>query len=189
MYNSNTLNTHDCVKTFKHHLQNDTWSYYTLHLLMDVYDIQSLVDHNKYYMNETVLNFFMPNVYRLFLNITIQHVCHRFNNGLSSTFLEFERDIDDIFEEINAYIPQFTTRSDTPTNREKHWIFRDAFMVVSGLVTAYRIYKSITFRKNVQQPLSYILDKQKHFQHNVLSNKRYLLSLEEITLLCQESDS
>ncbi len=29
MYYNNTLNIHDCVKTFKHHLQNDTWSYYT----------------------------------------------------------------------------------------------------------------------------------------------------------------
>ncbi len=38
---------------------------------MDVYDIQSLVDHNKYYMNESVLDFLMPNVYRLFLNVTI----------------------------------------------------------------------------------------------------------------------
>ncbi len=114
MYYNNTLNIHGCIKTFNHHLQNDTWSYYTLHLLMDVYDIQSLVDHNKYYMNESVLNFLMPNVYRLFLNVTIQHVRHRFNNGLCSTFLEFEWDIDDIFEEINAHIPQFTTRSDAP---------------------------------------------------------------------------
>ncbi len=97
MYYNNTLNFHGCVKTLKHQLQNDMWSYYTLHLLMDVYDIQSLVDHNKYYMNESVLNFLMPNVYRLFLNITIQHVCHRFNYGLRSTFFKFERDIGEIF--------------------------------------------------------------------------------------------
>ncbi len=167
MYYNNTLNIHGCVKTFKHHLQNGTWSYYTLHLLMDVHDIQSLVDHNKYYMNESVLNFLMPNVYRLFLNVTIQHVCHRYNNGLSSTFLEFEWDIDDIFDEINTYIPQFTTRSDTPTNRKKRCIFGAAFTVVSGLVVAYRIYKSYTFRKNVQRTLSYILDKQRHFQQNI----------------------
>ncbi len=177
MYYNHTLNIHGCVKTFKHQLQNNTWSYYTLHLLMDVYDIQSLVDHNKYYMNESVLNFLMLNVYRLFLDITIQHVHH----GLRSTFFEFERDIDEIFEEINAYILQFTTRSDTPTNREKHWIFGAAFTVVSGLVTAYRIYKSYTFRKNVQRTLTYILSNQKHFQQNILSNKRYLLSLAEIT--------
>ncbi len=160
MYYNNTINIHGCVKTFKHHLQNGTWSYYTLHLLMDVYDFQFLVDHDKYYKNESVLTFLMPNVYRLFLNITTQHVRHHFNNGLSLNFLEFEWDIDDIFEEINVYIPQFTTRSDTPTNHEKLWIFGVAFMVVSGLVTAYRIYKSYNFRKNVQQTLPYILDKQ-----------------------------
>ncbi len=44
---------------------------------------------------------------------------------------------------------------------------------------AYGIHKSYTFRKNVQ--LIYILDKQKYFQQNVLINKRYLLSLAEIT--------
>ncbi len=148
---------------------------------MDIYDIQSLVDHNKYYINESVLNFLMPNVYRLFLNITIQHVHHRFNSGLRLIFLEFQLDIDDIFEEINAYIPQFTTRSDTPTNCIKCWIFGAAFTVVSDLVTSYRIYKSYTFRKNVQQTLSYILNKQRHFQQNVLSNKRYLLTLAGIT--------
>ncbi len=150
-------------------------------LLMDVYDIQSLVHHNKYYMNESVLNFLMSNVYWLFLNVTIQHFHYRFNNSLSSTFLEFELDIDDILFLNNGYIAQFTTRSDTPTNHEKLWIFVGAFMVVSCLVTTYRIYKSHTFWKNVQQTLSYILDKQWHFQQNILSNKRYLLSLAEIT--------
>ncbi len=44
-------------------------------------------------MNESVLDYMMPNVYRLFLNIIIQHVHHRFNHGLRSTFFEFERDI------------------------------------------------------------------------------------------------
>ncbi len=149
MYYNNTLNIHGCVKTFKHHLQNDKWSYYTLYLLMDIYDIRSLVDNNKFYMNESVLNFMMPNLYKLFLNITIQHVHHRFNHGLCSTFFEFKRDMDEIFEETNAYIPLFTTQSDTLTKREKRWIFGVAFMVVSGLVTAYRIYKKYTFRKNV----------------------------------------
>ncbi len=48
MYYNNTMNIHGCVRTFKHQLQNDTWSYYTLHLLMDVYDIQSLAENNKH---------------------------------------------------------------------------------------------------------------------------------------------
>ncbi len=62
------------------------------------------------------LDYMMPNVYRLLLNITIQHVSHCFNHGLCSTFFEFEWDIEEIFDEINAYIPQFTTKSDTPPN-------------------------------------------------------------------------
>ncbi len=77
----------------------------------------------------------------MFLNVTIQNIKFRFNNGLSSTYSEFEGYIDTIFEEINAYIPQFTTRSDTLTAREKRWIFGAALTVVSGLVLAYRFYK------------------------------------------------
>ncbi len=164
IYYNNILNIHGCVKNFKYHLQNDTWSYNTLHLLVNFYDIQALEDNNKYYMNESVLNFMMPNVYRLVLNITTQHVHHRFNHGLRSTFFEFERDIDEIFDEINANIPQFTTKCDIPTKCGKRWIFGAAFTVVSGLVTAYRIYESYTFRKNVQHTLSYILSNKIHFQ-------------------------
>ncbi len=175
------MNIHGCVRTFKHQLQNDTWSYYTLHLLMDVYDIQSLAENNKHYMNESVLDYMMYNVYRLFLTITIQHDRHHFNHGLRSTFLEFERYLDEIFNEINAYIPQFTTKSDKPTKREKRWIFWAAFTIMSGLVTVYRIYKSYNFRNNVQRTLSYILSNQRHYQQNFLSNKKYLLSLAEIT--------
>ncbi len=92
MYYNNPMNIHGSIRTFKYQLQNDTQSYYSLHLLMDVYDIQSLAENIKHYMNESVLDYMMPNVYRLFLNITIQHVHHRFYHGLSSTF---ERDIDE----------------------------------------------------------------------------------------------
>ncbi len=77
---------------------------------MDVYDIQSLAENKKHYMNESVWDYMMPNIYRLFLNITIQHVCHHFKHCLRSTFFEFEHDIDEIFDEINAFIPQFTKR-------------------------------------------------------------------------------
>ncbi len=138
------------------------WSNYTLNLLMDVYEIQSLVDNNKYYMNESVLNFVILNVCKLFLNITIQNVRHHFNHGLRSTFFEFKPNIDDIFREINAYILQFTTRSDTLTKLDKRCIFGAAFMVMYGLVTAYTIYKSYTSRKNVQHTLSYILSNQRY---------------------------
>ncbi len=65
---------------------------------MDVYDIQTLTENNKHYMNEFVLDYTMPNVYGLILNITIQHVHHHFNQGLRYTFFEFERDIDEVFD-------------------------------------------------------------------------------------------
>ncbi len=48
MYYNKTMNIDGCVRTFKHQFQNDTWSYYTLHLFMDVYDIQSLAENNKH---------------------------------------------------------------------------------------------------------------------------------------------
>ncbi len=60
-------------------------------------------------------------------------------------------------------------------------IFGAAFTIMCGLVTDYRIYKSYSFRKNVQHTLSYILSNQRHYQQNFLSNKKYLLSLAEIT--------
>ncbi len=86
MYYNYTLNIHGWLRNFKRHLQNDTWSYYTLHIIMDVFDMQSLDNGSQlwYMMNDSVLSFVMPDVYRLFLNITIQHVHDRFNNVLSS---------------------------------------------------------------------------------------------------------
>ncbi len=56
-----------------------------------------------------------------------------------------------------------------------------AFTVVSSLVTAYMIYKSYSFKKNVQRTLHYILGNQRHFLQNIHSNKKHLLSLAEIT--------
>ncbi len=118
MYCNNTLNLRDCVRTFKRHILNNTWSFYILHLLMDVYDTHSFLENTMHYMHKQDLDFLKHNVYKLFLNITIQHIRLRFNNGLSLSFMEFEHDIDNIFDEINAYIPQFTIRSDTPFSRE-----------------------------------------------------------------------
>ncbi len=183
MYYNNTLNKDHCVSTFNGHLSRNVWLFYLLHLLMDVNDIRYLKDRtpSQYVINYPLMRNLILGVYKLFLNVTIQHVRLWFNNGLSSTFAGFETNIDDIFEEINAYIPQFTTRSDTPTPREKCWIFGAAFTVVSGLVSAYRFYKSYTFTKNVKRTLHYILDGQRHFHQDLLSNKNNLLSLAEIT--------
>ncbi len=103
---------------------------------MDVYDTHTFLENTVHYMHREDLDFLMHNVYRFFLNITIQHIHLQFNNGLLISFMEFEHDIDNIFDKINAYILQFTTRSDTPTKHGKRWIFGVAFTVVSRLVTA-----------------------------------------------------
>ncbi len=102
---------------------------------------------SHYVINYLAMRTLMSGVYKLFLNITIQHVCLWLNNGISSTFKEFEMDIDEIFGPINAYILQLITRSDTPSRHEKHWIFGAAFTVISGLVSAYIFYKSYTLKR------------------------------------------
>ncbi len=56
---------------FARHLSYNIWSYYTLHLLMDVYDISSFQENTMHCMHHQDLSFLMPNVYKLFLNITI----------------------------------------------------------------------------------------------------------------------
>ncbi len=87
---------------------------------MDVYGTHSFLENTMHYMHQRDLDFLMHNVYRLYLNITIQHIHLQYNNRLSLSFMDFEHDINGILYEINAYIPQFTTRSDTPTKPEKH---------------------------------------------------------------------
>ncbi len=177
IYYNNTLNLWDCVRTIKRHILNNTWSFYKLHLTF----ILSLKTPCIICMHKQDLKFLMHNVYRLFLNITIQHIRIWFNNRLSLSFTEFEHDIDDIFDDVNAHIPQFTTRSDTPSTHEKSWISTAAFTFFSGLVSAYRFYKDYVFKKNMKQTLHYILDNQNHFSQNILTNKCNLLSFAEIT--------
>ncbi len=89
----------------------------------------------------------------------------------------FEKDIDAIFCEINAYIPQFTSRSDTLTTSEKHWIFGAAFTVVSGLVINYRFYKSYTFKKKCQKNITLYSKWPKAFQSgHSFHQKKFVIS-------------
>ncbi len=46
---------------------------------------------------------------------------------------------------------------------------------------AYKIYKSYTFRRNLQRTLHYILSKHDHFHQDILNKKCNLLALAEIT--------
>ncbi len=76
MYYNNTLNLTHYMCSFNRHLSRNIWSFYTLHLLMDVHDILSLQDKtpNQYFIHYPHMRTLMPNVYKLFLNITIQHI-------------------------------------------------------------------------------------------------------------------
>ncbi len=47
--------------------------------------------------------------------------------------MEFEKEIDAILTEVNAYIPRFVTRSHTPNRQQKSLIFCAAMSVVSRL--------------------------------------------------------
>ncbi len=79
MYYNNSLNINGCTNTFQEHLGKGIWSYYTLHLVMDVYDIHSVINHKEKYMNESVLQIMMPNTNKLLSNITI-HLLMDFYN-------------------------------------------------------------------------------------------------------------
>ncbi len=74
IYYNNTLNLTNYVCTLGQHLSHNIWSYYTLHLLMDACDISSFMENTMHYIHHQDLFFLMLNVYKLFLNITIQHV-------------------------------------------------------------------------------------------------------------------
>ncbi len=55
---------------------------------MDVYDTHFFLENTMHYMHKQDLEFLMDNVYRLFLDITIQYICLQFNNGLSLSLIE-----------------------------------------------------------------------------------------------------
>ncbi len=71
MYYNNSLNINGCANTFQDHLTKGIWSYCTLHLVMNVYDIHSVINHKENYMNESVFQNVMPNTNKLLSNITI----------------------------------------------------------------------------------------------------------------------
>ncbi len=64
----------------------------------------------------------------------------------------FEKEIDYILSETNAYMRRFVTPTDTPVNHEKRAILAAFFTIVSGLFSAWRFYRDYTFKRN---PTSY----------------------------------
>ncbi len=71
MHYAKSLLINGCANTFICHLTKGIWSYYTLRLVMDVYDIHSVINHKEHYMNKSVLQNMMPNTNKILSNITI----------------------------------------------------------------------------------------------------------------------
>ncbi len=70
MYYNKHLNMSFCLDTFKSHVQNDQWSYYTLQIIMNIYDVlgNDFEKINKLKTNisdKNRLRNMLPKVYRL----------------------------------------------------------------------------------------------------------------------------
>ncbi len=69
-----------CLDTFKSHVHNDQWSYYTLQIIMNIYDVLGNGLENIDKLHKSIpnigdinrLRLMLPKVHRLFLNITVQ---------------------------------------------------------------------------------------------------------------------
>ena len=191
MYYDGTMDMKACIKTFNYHYDHNIWSYFTLHLIKDVLDIGSkelLLEKghsnflNKHvYMSRYTPYTYKPVVYKLFLNVTIQYMNIRFSRTTHNSTIEFEREIDYVLDEVNSYIPRFTTRSATPNRREKRAVLAALFTIGSGLFSAWRFYKDYTFKRNLKRTLHYILNENSRFRAGILSNRQNLLSLADIT--------
>ncbi len=97
MYYNKHLNVLFCLDTFKSHVRNDQWSYYTLQIIMNIYDVlgNDLEKIDKLKMaipnisDKNRLRIMLPKVYRLFLNITVQMIKQQFHYDQSVSSSEF----------------------------------------------------------------------------------------------------
>jgi len=191
IYYNGSLDMKYCIKRFNYHLDHNMWSYYTIHLLMDVLDIGStevLVEKgrsafvNRFnYINSKHIRDYKPEVYKMFLNITIQYMNIRFSQGVRDSSMVFEQEIDYILDEVNAYIPRFITKSDVPDYREKRALLSALLTIGGGLFSAWKFYKDYTFKRNLRRTLHHILKDNKNFKFGIMTNRRNLVSLADIT--------
>ncbi len=74
MYYNGNMDKKQCKLMFNDHYNKHIWSYYTLHVIMDVHDITLLKDYipNSIMKDNAELQQLMQEVYKLFLNLTIQ---------------------------------------------------------------------------------------------------------------------
>ena len=180
-----------CIRTFQYHFDHNIWSYYTLHLLLDIVDIgkreimlpkgSSRFCEKSPFMCSDKAYQYVPDIYRIFMNITLQYKNIRFYRGVQENSIAFEKEIGYVLDEINSYIPRFVTRTETITKREKRSIIAALFTIGSGLFSTWRFYKDYTFKRNLKRTLKYILDNNEQFRSGILSNRRNLLSLADVT--------
>ncbi len=191
MYYKNELDLAKCRKTFKYHFDNNIWSYFTVKIMLNLLDIVSqeevrgngnsaLLNHHRFLQRKHI-NAYKPDIFKMHLNITIQYIKIRFAEYIRLSSAKFGKEIDFILSETNAYILRIVPRSDTPVNHEKRAILAALFTVGSGLFSAWRFYKDYTFKRNLRWMLHHILNDHKHFRQGILSNRRNLVSLADIT--------
>ncbi len=80
------MNVSFSLDTFKSHVHNDQWSYYTLEIIMNVYNVLGNELENIEELNKAIpkigdknrLRLMLPKEYRLFLNITVQMIKEQF---------------------------------------------------------------------------------------------------------------
>ncbi len=191
MYYKNELDLLKCKKTFKYHFDNNIWSYFTVKIMLNLLDIVSqeelrapgasaLLNHHRFLQRKQNTPY-KPDIFKMHLNITIQYINIRFAEYIRISSTKFEKEIDFILNETNAYIPRFVTHTDMPVNREKQAILVALFTVGSGMFSAWCFYKDYTFKCNLRQMLHHILNDHKHFGQVTLSNRRNLVSLADNT--------
>ncbi len=67
MYYNKLLNMSFCFDTFNSHVHNDQWSYYTLQIIMNIYDIVSNELDNIEEINKAIRNIGDKNRLRIML--------------------------------------------------------------------------------------------------------------------------
>ncbi len=76
----------------------------------------ALMNHHSFLKIGQINPYKLEN-YKMYPNITIQYINIRFSDNIRLSSAKFEKEIDFILSETNAYIQQFVMHSDPPLNR------------------------------------------------------------------------
>ncbi len=88
MYYKNEFDVQKCIKTFKYHFNNNIWSHFTIRIMLDLLDVvsqeelrgegKSALLHQHKYSKRKQITPYKPEIFKMRLNITIQHINIRF---------------------------------------------------------------------------------------------------------------